>query len=116
MAPTVTPQAVDPHSSTQASPMSIGDIKVTVSNIVFDATSYSAGGFAVTPANLGLSTVLFAIASQIGPSSGAVTGGVGEFVYNTSTGKIQVFNSTGVEGAPTTTLTGLTAQIIAFGY
>lgn len=116
MAPTVTNVAADPHSQTQAIPVAVGDLKITVSNITFDATSYSAGGFSITPAQLGLTTVLFAPCQQIGPSAGAVTGGLGELAYNTSTNKVQVFNSTGVEGAPTTTLSGLTIQIVAYGY
>lgn len=112
MAATVTPQITSPAGTTV--PAVVGPLKYTVTNVTFDATAYVAGGFA---ASVGLpNKVLFSSVTVVTPSTGAVTGGLGEVFYNNVTGKIQGTNSTGVEGAFGTTLTGLVVQILAFGY
>lgn len=112
MAATVTPQVSSPSGTTV--PGVVGPLKYTVTNVTFDATAYVAGGVAV---NVGLpNKVLFSTVTVVAPAAGAVTGGLGEVFYNNATGKVQGLNSTGVEGAFGTTLSGLQVQILAFGY
>jgi len=112
MAATVTPAVTTPQGVT--APGVVGGLKYTVTNVTFDATAYTAGGFAV---NVNLpNKVLFSQVTVTAPSSGAITGGLGEVFYNNATGKVQGLNGTGVEGAFGTTLTGLQVQILAFGY
>ena len=113
---TLTPVPIDPHSQ-QTSPVVIGDLKLTVTNIVGDS-SYATGGSAITPSQLGLSTVL-ATQSEAIATTGA-NNGASSFYYNTSTGKLQCF-TTGATGAlnevaGAVNLSGLTIQVMAFGY
>lgn len=112
MAATVTPQVTSPQGNTL--PGVIGGLKYTVTNVTFDGTAYTAGGFAV---NVNLpNKVLFSSATVVTPSTGAITGGLGEVFYNNATGKIQALNGTGVEGAFAASLAGLVVQIWALGY
>lgn len=98
-------------------PVVTGPLKVTVTNVVWDATTYATGGLAISLAQLQLpNKVIFSLASISAPATGAVTGGISEAGYNAATGKLQLFNSAGQEVANATTLTGLGIQIIAFGY
>lgn len=114
---TITQVPVDPHTaSSGAFPLAFGDVKCVVVNVVGDS-SYAAGGSALTPQQLGLSTILFSQAEAI-----ATTGsnnGASSFYYNTATGKLQCF-TTGATGAfnecGSVNLSGLTIQILAFGY
>src|ERR1700751_5613102 len=54
----IPPVGIDPHSQ-QAIPVVVGDTKITVTNVVGDG-AYSAGGSAITAAQLGLTQVLMA--------------------------------------------------------
>jgi hypothetical protein len=63
---TITNVAIDPHSAS-ALPTSIGDLKLTVTTVV-GSGSYTTGGDALTPANLGLGTVLFASTTLVASS------------------------------------------------
>ena len=114
---TVTRVAADPHGIT--APIAIGDLKLTVTNVVGSA-SYTTGGDALTAAQLGLGTVLFAIVS-VTASSGSNNAGA-EASYNVANSTLQVFAATDAAGVPlaeaasTTNLSGLTFQVIAFGY
>lgn len=88
----------------------VGDLKVTSTSIVGDS-SYPTGGSTVTPSQLGLSNVVFAITSV--QTVGA--NGPAEAYYNPSTQKLQAFTGTG-EVASTTSLSGATINVVAFGY
>ena len=105
-----------PTSPNNSNPSVHGNLKCTVTNIVGDS-AYAAGGSTVTPQQLGLSNVLFTQAEAI-----ATTGsnnGASSFYYNTATGKLQCF-TTGATGAfnecGSVNLSGLTIQVMAFGY
>ena len=111
----ITQVQADPHAPNV--PSVAGDLKCTVTNIVGDS-AYATGGSAVTPAQLGLSTVLFTQSEAIA-TTGA-NNGASSFYYNTSTGKLQCF-TTGATGAfnevaGAVNLSGLTIQVLAFGY
>ena len=112
---TITSVQVSPQAA--GVPASAAELKTTVTNVVGDS-SYPTGGSALTPQQLGLTTVLYTQAEGI-----ATTGsnnGSSSFYYNTGTGKLQCF-TTGATGAfnevaNTTNLSGLTIQVLAFGY
>lgn len=114
----ITPQAVDPHSSTQAVPLNLGDVRYTVTNVVGDG-AYATGGSVLTPAQLGLTTVLSAdvqIIASTGTNSNAATG-----AYNVSTGKLQCFAGAGttpnigLAEPNSVNLSGITFQVTALG-
>lgn len=110
---TITPVAVDPHSSSQAIPVAIGDLKMTVTTVVGES-SYVTGGTALTPAQLGLSTVVYANV-DVAASSGTATS-FSAASYNTATGKIQAYLNTGAEAGTAANLSSLTFAVQAFGY
>jgi hypothetical protein len=115
---TITNLAADPHSASQALPMTLGDIKLTITTVVGDS-SYPTGGTALTPLQLGLTTVITAFCTVTGSASNNTAIGAS---YNTSTGKLQTWASTGTspvglaETANATNLSGLTITVFAFGY
>jgi hypothetical protein len=88
----------------------LGSLKVTNTDVVGDS-SYPTNGTALTPAQLGLSVVVFAITSV------KVVGGNGpaEAYYDIPNSKLKCFTATG-EVSNTTSLSGATIQITAFGY
>jgi hypothetical protein len=90
-----------------------GGLRLSVTNIVGDS-SYPTGGSAVTPVQLGLNTVLFS-QTEVAASTGSNCASTGS-VYNASTAKLQCFANTGVEIANTTNLSGITWQVIAWGF
>ena len=103
----ITPQKVSPDGgSTQY----FGSLRCTVTTVVCDS-SYPTGGSVLAASKLGLTTVLFAIASLAVQGAG----GLSEVYYNPVTGKLQAFTSVG-EVANATVLSANTAQIVAFGY
>lgn len=118
---TITQVAVDPHSASQALPVSVGDLKFTVTNVVGDG-AYSAGGSTITAAQLGLSTVVACDVQITVPIVGVVAA-----VANIQTGggsvKLQTFGGSGTtpniglaEATGTANQSGLTVQIQAMGY
>lgn len=115
MAVAITSGITSPAGTT--APAVVGPFKVSVVNVVWDATTYATGGLAITPAQLQLpNKVILSLASVSVPATAAITGGISEVTYNAATGKLQLFNSAGQEVAAATTLTGLGIQIIALGY
>lgn len=74
--------------------------------------TYAAGGVTVTPAQLGLSTVFFAIAT-VKSVSGTVN--VAQAYYNVEDSKIKVFDETPAEAAGASDFTGLVLRIVAYG-
>lgn len=79
-------------------------------------TSYPTGGYAVTPAQLGLSRVSFAMCNAVGSAS---NNGAATASYNQATGKVQLFTTgtTGaqVEVASAANVSGITVNILALG-
>ncbi len=115
MAVTITSGVTSPAGVT--APVVVGPLKVSITNVLWDATTYSTGGLAISLAQLQLpNKVIFANASVSVPATAAVTGGISEVSYNSATGKLQIFNSAGQEVANATTLTGLGIQVQAYGY
>ena len=115
---TITQLAVDPHSGSQVVPIAVGDVKLTLTTVVGDS-AYATGGTALSPSQLGLSTVLFAVCTVAGSASnnGAVTA-----QYNLSTGKLQMFAGAGttpnigLAEPNSVNLSGLTVTVLAIGY
>lgn len=107
---TITPRTIDPTGAPAGTPMVLGAIKMTVTDVVMD-TSYPTGGSALSAAQLGLTRVLFAISevSVVG------AGGMTEVHYSVSTNKLKAFTGT-AEVANTTDLSANTVQVVAFGY
>lgn len=90
---------------------SVASLKATSTDVVGDS-SYPTGGSTITPAQLGLGTVVFAVTSI------KVTGAVGapsEAYYDVPTSKLIVYSTAG-QIANTTVLSASTFQITAFGY
>jgi|SRR6185437_2943184 len=116
---TITPVAIDPHSQ-QAIPVVMGDLKMTCTNVVGDG-AYSAGGSAITAAQLGLSTVLQADVQVVVPIAGVIAGVA--LIQGDGSVKLKTFSGTGttpniglVEATGTSNQSGLTVQIQAQGY
>ena len=99
-------------------PVVLGPLKATVTTVVGDA-AYATGGTALSAAQLGLATVVFAICTVSGSASnnGAITA-----AYNLSTGKLQCFAGAGttpnigLAEPNSVNLSGLTITVLAFGY
>lgn len=86
-----------------------GAERYTVTDVTFDS-SYPTGGEALTAADLGLTTVNFAITSIKTAGAGSVT----EAFYVTSTGLLKAY-AAAAEIANTTDLSAVVVQIVAFG-
>jgi len=93
-----------------------GAMRFTVSTIVGDS-AYSAGGSTVTPAQLGLTSLVFAYAAGLA-GSGSNNAAV-QATFNNSTGKLQFWATSGTSPVglveATGNLSGLTATVIAYG-
>ena len=115
---TITRVSADPHGI--PNPIVFGDTKMTVTTVVGSA-SYTTGGDALTPANLGLSFVTTAIVS-ISASSGSNCSAVEGNYLTSGGGLLQCFSAADAAGCPvsetasTTNLSGLTFTVWAFGY
>lgn len=113
---TVTQQVIDPHLA-QASSVAIGDVKMTVTNVVGEA-SYTTGGPVITAAQLGLNTILFAQAEILAGSGANATSNSMSVVIQAGGGsaKLQCWSNAQAEITSATNVSGVTWQIIAFGY
>jgi|SRR5581483_11953782 len=115
---TITQVAIDPHSQT-AIPVAIGDLKMTVTNVVPSAgADYPTGGVAITPQQLGLSNVAAGQAEvQASTGTNATATACAVVVSNNgATVNLKMFSNANAEIANNTNLSGVTFQIIAFGY
>ena len=116
---TITPIAIDPHSQQGGIPVAVGDLKMTVTNVVPSAgADYPTGGVPITPAQLNLSAV-FAAQAEIAASTGtnATATACSVLVSNNGgTVNLKMFSNANAEIANGTNLSGVTFQIIAFGY
>lgn len=93
-----------------------GDMFLRVVDVTLDA-NYPAGGYALTPQQLGFGAngqIMFMDANY------SKTGGW-ETAWDYTNGKLQVFDSSGAAGAPSTqvaggtVLTGVVARVMAWG-
>lgn len=113
---TIAPVPIDPHNQ-QGSPVAFGDLKMTVTNVTGDS-AYPTGGSPVTPQQLGLSTV-FAGQAEVYASTGAnATSTAASLVVAAGGGSanLKCFTNANAEVANATNVSGVTWQIIAFGY
>ena|SRR6185312_10154157 len=113
---TVTQQVIDPHL-TQASSVAVGDVRLTVTNVVGEA-SYTTGGPVVTAAQLGLNTILFAQAEILTGSGANATSNAMSVIIQPGGGsaKLQCWSNAQAEIVSTTNVSGVTWQILALGY
>ena len=98
-------------------PVNLGALKVTVSTVVGDS-AYATGGTALSAAQLGLSTLVFAVVVAVAGSASNNT--AVEATYNNATGKLQMWATTGTSPVGlaepnSVNLSGITATILAFG-
>lgn len=107
---TVTAKKMGPHGEKS---VVVGDLRVTVTTVVGSA-SYTTGGDSLTAANLGLKRVLFADVSMA--SGGAANAGAANASYIASTGKLQCWTSASAEVASAANVSGVTFQVVAYGY
>lgn len=114
---TVTQQTIDPHLTT-ATTVSVGDLKMAVVNVVGEA-SYVTGGSAITAQQLGFASTIIAGQAEVVASTGSnATATAMSVVVQTggNTAKLQCWTNANVEIGSTVNVSGVTWQIIAFGY
>lgn len=91
----------------------LGPLRVVNTTITGDS-SYPTGGSSLPAASFGLDAILFTSA-EIQNLSGTNSTGVSTVVYNVTTSKLQCFGATS-ETSNATNLSGVTFNVIAFGY
>lgn len=93
-----------------------GDLSFRIVDVLLDA-SYPAGGYALTPQQLGLGLngTIFFVDGSVSKTAGWMIG------WDYTNGKLQVFDGSGAvnvamhELAPTTVLTGVIARLLVCG-
>lgn len=90
--------------------LSSGSFRVTVTDVTMDA-SYPTGGLAVTKAQLGLNTVIFAQASIV---TTAAAGAAVDAVYDVANQKVKLI-AAAAEVANAANTTGLVVRVTALG-
>lgn len=113
----VTPQVIDQHLTT-ASTVAVGDIKMSVITVVGEA-SYTTGGPSITAQQFGFTTTILAAQAEIQSSTGTNATSTAMSVQVASGGasaNLLCWTSANVQIASTTNVSGITWQIIAFGY
>jgi hypothetical protein len=113
----VTQIQMDPHTA-QGSPVAVGDVKMAVISVVGEA-SYTALGPVITAQAFGFSTAIFGAQAEIQASTGSnCTSTAMSVVVQPGFGsaKLQCWLSTNVEVTAATNVSGVTWQIIAFGF
>lgn len=111
----VTPVYLEPHSNTQQIPVTIGSVKMTVTNVV-GAASYTTGGDPITPQQLGLTFVLAGQVEIFTTSGGTGTSASLIPTNGGSTLNLKNFTNANAEVASLSNQSTTTWQIIAFGY
>jgi hypothetical protein len=114
---TVTQVGIDPHTS-QAVPVAIGDLRLSVTNVVGEA-SYTTGGPTLTAQQLGFNSTVVAAQAEVLASTGTnATSTAMSPVVAAGGGSVNLkcFTNANAEVASTTNVSGVTWQIIAFGY
>ena len=97
-------------ASRAVSPTVPGAERFTVTDITLDS-EYPTGGESVTPADLGLSTVTFAVAAVHDGTSATAAASAG---YDKDKELLLVYNTT-AQVADRADLTGLVVRVLAFG-
>lgn len=93
---------------------SVGNRRLTVTDITLDATAYTTGGYVLAPGNLGLSKVDYANASV----KTVVAAGPGEAFLDCSNPlvpKLKLNNAAAEMANATATLTGVIVEVQAWG-
>ena len=88
-----------------------GNRRVTCADVTLD-NSYPTGGESVTPAQLGLETIEFAI---INVKSVGGTVNVANAYFDRANNKIKVYDETPAEAANASDLSTLVLQVVAYG-
>ena len=115
---TVTPQTIDPHLTTGQA-VSVGDLKMTVTNVVGEASYTGSGGVTITAQQLGFPNAIVAAQAEVIASTGSNATSTAMAVVVQSGGgsaKLQCFTNANAEISGSTNVSGVTWQIIAFGY
>lgn len=110
-------------SAAEPGAVNLGDLKATLTTVVADS-AYSAGGTALSAAQLGLNVVLFASCEVTGApaNAGSQTNALAyDASYNQSTGKLQMWAAAGTtpnigKNEATGNLSALTVTVFAIGY
>jgi hypothetical protein len=102
----ITRNAVNSQNTSDAS---VGNLKVTSTDVVGDS-SYPTGGSSLTPAQLGLGTVVYAATHIKVAGAGSATAAY----YDIPNAKLKVFTAAAEMGAVSNS--GITFQVLAFGY
>lgn len=113
---TVAAVNADPHNS-QAVPIAVGDVRMSVITVVGEA-SYTTGGPAITAQQFGFNSVIFAAQAEIQASTGSNATSSSMAVVVASGGgsaNLKCFTNAGVEIGSAVNVSGITWQIIAFG-
>lgn len=97
--------------ATAADPAVQGNTRVVIKDITLD-TSYPTGGYSLTAADLGLTRVLFAVATVKAVSG---TTDITQVQYDLTNSKLQVFDQTPAEIANATSLASDVVRVIAWG-
>lgn len=114
----VTQTALDPYSSTQTGPTVVGDLRMAVVNVVGEA-SYTTGGPVITAQQLGFPSAVVAGQAEIVASTGSnATSTAMSVVIQPGNGsaKLQCWTNANVEIGSTVNVSGITWQIVVFGY
>ena len=110
---TITGLALDNQHNASAVKVAVGDQFLTVTTVVGDS-SYPTNGSSLTPANLGLAGVNFAICSVTGSAS---NNAAIHASYDIANQKLKMWSGTTLaETANSTNVSGLTITVLAFGY
>jgi hypothetical protein len=114
----VTQNPVDPHSNVQAIPVAVGDVKMAVINVVGEA-SYTTGGPVITAQQFGFVNAILGGQAEVYASTGSNgTSTAMSVVIQAGFGsaKLQCWTNGNVEIGSAVNVSGVTWQIIAFGY
>lgn len=105
------------NASPQQQAVNLDNIRGRLIQLTFAATDYPTGGYAITPAAVGLNEIY--AATPMGINNSVVTT-TPTFQWNTSTGKLQAFGTAGSAGglteiAAATDLSALKVRLWVWG-
>lgn len=92
----------------------VGNLRVTVTDITTD-TSYTAGGFAVTPAQLGLKQVFFGVPQVVTPKASSGTA-INAALVTTDPGAPKLKLTTATAEVANSSNDGAVIRVLAYGY
>lgn len=99
-------------------PVSIGDLRMSVITVVGDS-AYSSGGTTIAASSFGFTNLL--VAAVLSVRGSASNNGAVQADFNNTTGKLQMFATSGTSPvglveAGSVNLSGVTVTLIGFGY